>query len=127
MRLDEKVMRFYEIEACYNAGKSQEKAKSLHFFISPLVSRENAGARASAPNAALQTFPLFEMFCVFGEDLAKIWTIGGHITRNTMRFISPVHGGGCVRSNLRGRRGCVNVVGQKGLSVWGKRSTTLCR
>lgn len=35
MRLDEKVMRLNEIEACYNAGKSQKKAKSLHFFISP--------------------------------------------------------------------------------------------
>lgn len=41
MRLDEKVMRFYEIEACYNAGKSQEKAKSLHFFhIPPGVARK---------------------------------------------------------------------------------------
>ena len=127
MRFYEKVMRFYEIEACYNAGKSQEKAKSLHFFISPLVSRENAGARASAPNAALQTFPLFEMFCVFGENLAKIWTICGHITRNTMRFISPVHGGGSARSNLHRRWDSVSGAGQRGSSVWGKKCTTLCR
>nr|DAX48506.1 MAG TPA: hypothetical protein [Caudoviricetes sp.] len=105
----------------------RKKRKTCIFSYPPLGLRENAGARASAPNAALQTFPLFETFCVFGKNLAKKWTIGGHITRNTMRFISPAHGGGCVRSNLRGRRGCVNVVGQKGLFVWGKRSTTLCR
>lgn len=49
MRFYEKVMRFYEIEACYNAGKSQEKAKSMHFFISPPgVARKRGRARKRA-------------------------------------------------------------------------------
>lgn len=95
MRFYEKVMRFYEIETCYNAGKSRELAKSLHFFHIPPGGRaKNAGARASAPKGHLQTFPLFEIFCVFGEIFAKVWTIGGLIMRNTTRFISPAHGGG---------------------------------
>lgn len=49
MRFYEKVMRFYEIESCYNAGKSQEKAKSLHFLYPPPgVARKRGRARKRA-------------------------------------------------------------------------------
>lgn len=70
MRLDEKVMRFYEIEACYNAGKSQEKAKSLHFFSYPPGVARKTRVRAQARKMQLyKLFRFLKHFAFLGKSL----------------------------------------------------------
>lgn len=72
MRFYEKVMRFYEIETCYNAGKSRELTKSLRVFhIPPEGSRENACARTSAEKGIYKLFRFLKHFAFLGKFLQK--------------------------------------------------------
>lgn len=60
MRFYEIFMRFYEIETCYNAGKSRELAKSLCVFhIPPEGSREKRGCARKRAKRAFTNFSAF--------------------------------------------------------------------
>ena len=72
MRFYEKVMRFYEIETCYNAGKSQEKAKSLHFFhIPPGVARKTRVRAQARQKGIYKLFRFLKYFAFLGKSLPK--------------------------------------------------------
>ena len=88
MRFYEKVMRFYEIETCYNAGKSQEKAKSLCVFhIPPEGSRENACARTSAEKGLYKLFRFLKHFAFLGKTLQKYGRLAD-LSREIRRVLS---------------------------------------
>lgn len=72
MRFYEKVMRFYEIETCYNAGKSRESAKSLRVFHIPPRGRAKTRVRAQARQKGIyKLFRFLKHFAFLGKFLQK--------------------------------------------------------
>ena len=126
MRFYEKVMRFYEIEACYNAGKSQEKAKSLHFFISPPWCRAKTRARAQARQMPIcKLFRFLKCFAFLGKTLQK-YGRSADISREIRCVLSVPCMAADPHDQICTGDGTLSAVPGKGDRQFGERSAPHC-